>query len=186
MIPLRSYWQRHVGQRRTQTTMNADGSHHSGSRAAWRRTLLWSLRAALSLVVCGPAAGPSNVLAQGTDYRPATAAPAAWQEFAKQLQSRFQQWLAADDERARRLQDHLARQGDRTGALVLSLVVRSWIRSDGTVDRVEFDDIDDQKIAAGLQALLVAGNVGAPPPDMLQPLHLRLSLRPNEPQRQGQ
>jgi hypothetical protein len=65
-------------------------------------------------------------------------------------------------------------------------VLRTWVLADGSVNRVEFTGIDDRKAVDELRALLVDGNVGAPPPEMLQPLHLRLSLRAKQPSRQGE
>jgi hypothetical protein len=58
--------------------------------------------------------------------------------------------------------------------------------ADGKVNRVEFDGIDDPDAINELRALLIDGNVGAPPPEMLQPLHLRLSLRAKDASRQGE
>lgn len=45
---------------------------------------------------------------------------------------------------------------------------------------IELDGFDDNQIAVHLLALLRCDNVGAPPPDMLQPSRLRLSLRSKE------
>jgi len=133
----------------------------------------------------GLAAGASSVAAQGVDYRPAAAAPAAWQEFAKRLQSRFQQRLAADDEGVRQFQDYMAKRAGAADTPSLTLVVRTWILPDGKIERIEFDGLDDPAAAVNLRALLAGGDVGTPPPDMLQPLRLRLSLRPKDQPRRG-
>ncbi len=149
---------------------------------AWWQRLVWSLGAATGLLSGAAAAGSSPAAAQGGEYRAAAAAPAAWQDFARLLQSRFQQRLAADDKDARSFQDYLAKlDGDKAN---LAVVVRSWIAPDGKVARVEFNGLDDDA-AVSLRALLVETEVSAPPAGMLQPLHLRLSLRPKEQPEQG-
>ena len=53
------------------------------------------------------------------------------------------------------------------------------------MNRIEVDGIDDVDAAADLRALLIDGDVGVPPPAMLQPLHLRLSPRPKDQPREG-
>jgi hypothetical protein len=148
----------------------------------WRR-LAWSLGAATGLLWLVPGAWLSSGAAQGSDYRSAAAAPAAWQAFAGQLQSRFQERLAADDAAARSFQDTISkRQADNKP---LTLIVRSWILPGGKIERVEFDGLNDDSIAVNLRALLINVVVDAPPPDMLQPLRLRFSLRPKDASRQG-
>jgi len=157
---------------------DADTNHVGGP--GWLTRLFRSVG-----LLGGLAASASPVAGQGVDYRPAAEAPAAWQEFAQRLQTHFQERLAADDEGARRFQDYLAKHaGAAADAPPVAVVVRAWILPDGKLERVEFDGLDDAAAAADLRALLAAGAVGAPPPDMLQPLRLRLSLRPKEP-RQG-
>jgi hypothetical protein len=118
--------------------------------------------------------------AQTADFRSADTAPASWQDFAKGLQGRFAQRLAADDNDARKLADDLAKRDAGPDAPPLTFVARTWISAAGKVERLEFDGLGDEKIALELRGLLTRDNVGAPPPDMLQPLRLRLSLRPQE------
>jgi hypothetical protein len=146
--------------------------------AAWWKRRFRFLGAVAGLLTAGLASDASSVAAQNSNYRSAKEVPAAWQDFAKQLQARFEQRLAADDEKARHVQDYLARRGGDTSAAPLSFRVRTWILADGKVERIEFEGVDSDA-AVALRALLINGEVGAPPPDMLQPLHLRLSLRPN-------
>ena len=109
-----------------------------------------------------------------------TTAPASWQAFAKQLQGRFEQRIAADDAAARKFQDYMTKRDGGPNAPPLTFVARTWILPDGEVERLEFDGLDDKGIAVNLLMLLARDNVGAPPPDMLQPLRLRLSLRPKD------
>jgi hypothetical protein len=160
-------------------TMN---SARSANKKASRRSvgsfarLLQRIGAACGIVAAGVGASTSRVSAQGVDYRAADTVPAAWQEFAKRLQARFQERLSADDEVARRFQDGMAK---RTGDAATPLGVRAWILPDGKIERIEVDGQKDDA-AMNLRVLLARGNVDAPPPDMLQPLHLRLRVQPKE------
>lgn len=138
----------------------------------------WSFATFAGLLGGALGSAPAPVIAQGSDYRAAGAVPAAWQEFAKQLQRRFEQRLAADDDAVRRFQDEMAKRGEGD-ASATSLTVRTWILPSGKIERIEVDG-PDRDIAANLSTLLVNGDVGSPPADMLQPLHLRLSLHPKE------
>ncbi|MEN3380811.1 MAG: hypothetical protein V7608_855 [Hyphomicrobiales bacterium] len=144
-------------------------------RAPWWKRHSRFLGAVAGLLTAGLASDASSVVAQNGNYRSVREVPAAWQDFAKQLQARFEQRIAADDEKARHFQDYVARRGE-TSAAPLSFRLRTWILADGKVERVEFDGVDND-VAVALRALLINGEVGVPPPDMLQPLHLRLSLR---------
>jgi hypothetical protein len=58
------------------------------------------------------------------------------------------------------------------------LEVHAWINPDGTIDRVSFSPLNNAQADADLHTILKRGNVGeAPPPEMLQPLRLRFSLK---------
>jgi hypothetical protein len=129
------------------------------------------------LIVAGTDAKAAPVTEERGEYRSATTVPESWQVFARQLQQRFEQQLAGDGGGARRIQDFLMRQGGGADTPALRLVLRAWVLADGKVSRVEVDGMDDAGMRVELRALLMAGSVGAPPPAMLQPLHLRLSLR---------
>ena len=146
-------------------------------RAAWWKRHLRSLGAAAGLLTAELAGDASSLAAQNSNYRSAREVPAAWQDFAKQLQARLEQRIAADDEKARHFQDYMARRRDASTAPV-SFRLRTWILATGKVERAEFEGIDND-IAVALRALLINADVDVPPPDMLQPLHLRLSLRAN-------
>ena len=173
---------RHV--KRRGSTMTGGGN--SEGRMAWLKRIFCFAAATAGLLSAGIGAEASPVSAEDSNYRSATAAPEAWQTFARQLQGRIAQQLAGDDERARHFQDYLAGSGNGTDAPSPTFVVRAWVLTDGRVDRVEFDGIDDADAIINLRALLVGDNVGAPPPEMLQPLHLRLSLRAKDQPRQDQ
>ncbi len=164
--------------------MSVDVVSVNKRRTAWWQRLVWSLGAATGLLSGAAGTGPASAVAQGVDYRSAAAAPAAWREFAMQLQGRFQQRLAADDAGARQFQDFMAKRDGN--APPVAVVVRTWVLPSGKVEQIEFDGLDDDDVAVNLRALLTAVAAGAPPPDMLQPLRLRLSLQPEDQPRPGQ
>ncbi len=143
------------------------------------------VEAGLAVAWCGHRivrcrAATSGAVAQDAGYRSAATAPASWQAFAQQLQGRFEQRISADDNDARKFQDYLAKRDTGPNAPPLTFVAQPWILPDGKIARLEFDGLDDKEIAVNLRVLLTRDNVGAPPPDMLQPLRLRLSLRPKQ------
>jgi hypothetical protein len=119
-----------------------------------------------------------------TNYRSADTVPATWQAFARQLQEKVEQRLAGDDEKARRFQDYLANRPAAADATPVRLVLQTWISATGRLHRVELGGINDPEVLDNLRVLLTGNDVGAPPPEMLQPLHLRLSLRANDRLRQ--
>ncbi|MBB5051847.1 MULTISPECIES: hypothetical protein [Afipia] len=140
----------------------------------WKRGL--HLLGALTGVIAS-AATPSPAAAQGTAYRSAASAPATWQNFAGELKGSFENRLAGDAAAARRLHEALAKHDKHSSE---TLVVRSWVTSAGKIERLEFDGIDDVDIIVGLRALLASVVVSPPPADMLQPLHLHLSVRSSD------
>lgn len=168
----------HNRQHKAVTRMSG-GVKDGESRVGWLKRLFWSLGTATGLLTVGLGAQASPIDSQRSDYRSAAAAPAAWQEFAKQLQNRFQQRLAADDEPARRFLDDVAKLAGGKDAAAPTLIVRAWILPDGKIERVESQGLDSVA-AVRLRALLAGEGVGLPPSDMLQPLQLRLTLRPND------
>ncbi len=160
--------------------MTSAGAVASNDRRgkAWRQALPWKLAFRLFGVATGILTsvwtGTFVAAAQDLDYRSAAAAPAVWLTFAKELQGRFEQRLASDDDGARRIQDAMAKNDKQSTE---SVVVRAWVSPGGKIERLEFDVLDNADVAVVLRALLAGVTVGAPPQDMLQPLHLRLSLR---------
>jgi len=152
------------------------GAGKRAGRVTWWNSIFHAVAALAGLIAAGAEAKGSPATAAGGEYRPATAVPEAWQVFARQLQQRFEQQLAGDSDGARRIQDHLTR-GRAADAPALKLVLRVWVLDEGKVNRIEVDGMDDAGVRVELRALLMDSSVGAPPPAMLQPLHLRLSLR---------
>ena len=119
--------------------------------------------------------GPApSALAQDTGYKPAAAAPAAWLAFAADLQNRLQERLAMDDEATRRFHEFMNQNYKSSPA---SIILRSWVAQNGKLEHIEFDGIDDPSVVVNLQSLLAGTNAKAPPPNMLQPLRLRIGLR---------
>ncbi|WP_213737825.1 hypothetical protein [Bradyrhizobium sp. dw_411] len=161
------------------TSASAANNNPRGRRAGSLTRLLQRIGAACGIIVAGVGADPSSAPAEGVDYRAANAVPASWQDFAKQLQARFQERLAADDAAARKFQDGMAKREAGADAASTTLAVRAWILPDGKIERVEVDGLSDDA-AMNLRVLLARGKVGAPPPDMLQPLHLRLRVQPKD------
>jgi hypothetical protein len=147
----------------------------SGRVAWWKR--IFRPAAVAGVIVAGVDAKATPVALERGEYRPATAVPEAWQAFARQLQQRFEQQLTGDSDGARRIQDYLIRHDGGADAPALKVGLRAWVFANGKVDRIEVDGIDDALMRIELRALLMDGSVGAPPPAMLQPVHLRLSLR---------
>ena len=86
---------------------------------------------------------------------------------------RFQEWLASDADAVRDAKDYLAEHGKDNGQL--SVIAKVWISETGRVDRLDFVGLDEQT-SNSLRTHLMRGFLSAPPPDMLQPLHLKLSL----------
>lgn len=109
--------------------------------------------------------------AQGTTYLRSTDAPVAWREFALVVKERLQAWLAQEDDPIRRFRASLEGRGTQT------LVARVWVLENGEIARVEFDGASPSG-AAELRPFLMRKSVGATPPaDLLQPLHLALSVQ---------
>jgi hypothetical protein len=136
-----------------------------------------------SLIIGGCLLGvfaPPIVSAQAP-YRESAQAPAHWGQFAKLVKFRFEEWVSADDPIADRFRAYLKTQAGASDGPPASLVVRAWLNPDGSVERVAFAAFADDGATRDLQSILTRGNVGeAPPPEMLQPLHLRFSLTPGK------
>ncbi len=155
------------------------------TRAGWWRKVLHSTAAFAGLFAADASAKASSAVIEDSNYRSAAAAPETWQTFARQVRARFEQQLAGDDEKARRLQDYMSGR-ENGGGPAMNFTLRAWVQPDGRVSRVEFEGVDDAKAIGDLRGLLTDDDVGAPPPDMLQPLNMRLSLQAKDPARQGE
>ena len=149
------------------------------ARSGWLKRLACSFGALVALFGGDTVRGAPFQGPEGAEYRSASTVPPAWQEFASRLQNRFQEQLAADDDEVRGIQDDLAERAAAAGGTTPAITVRAWILPDGKIDRLECNGLDDVS-AVALKSLLTRVDAGTPPADMLQPLHLRLSLRPKD------
>ena len=134
-------------------------------------------------ILCALAFSPGLLLpltptwAQTLDYRSPDTAPPSWGQFAKLVQYRFETWIGTDDEVANRFRAYVKEHAGKEDGPPQALVVRAWLNPDGTVERVSFAALPDDRANADLRTILTRGNIGeAPPPEMLQPLNLRFSL----------
>jgi hypothetical protein len=114
----------------------------------------------------------------GSNYVSAAEAPPSWAQFSKLVKYRFETWIGASDPVANRLRAYLTKRTGEDGGPPRTLEVHAWINPDGTIDRVSFSPLNNAQADADLHTILKRGNVGeAPPPEMLQPLRLRFSLK---------
>lgn len=143
----------------------------SGSSAGYRCSsaiaiicwLLWSL---------------NPVRAQ--DYRSVAGAPSHWAAFAKLVTRHFEDNISADDEVANRFRSYLVEHRGKDDGPPQAFTVQTWVGPQGTIEKVAFPPLKNVRADADLHTLLARGTVGmSPPPDLLQPLNLRLSLRAN-------
>ncbi|HEX3506701.1 MAG TPA: hypothetical protein VHU22_25240 [Xanthobacteraceae bacterium] len=111
--------------------------------------------------------------AQSPPYQAAKEVPSSWRDYAMQLVEKLQQRLASDNDVSGKIADEIS--GGAAGAAPRTTIVRVWVSPDGKVERLAFDDLSGD-VADAMRTLLSDSDVGAPPPDMLQPLHIRLSL----------
>ncbi|QUS42280.1 hypothetical protein RPMA_06070 [Tardiphaga alba] len=118
------------------------------------------------------------VVAQGLDYRSPDAAPPAWGQFAKLVKYRFEEWIGADEAVANRFRGWLKETGGTANGAPDSLIVKAWLNPDGSVEKVSSAPLNDERANSDLRTVLTRGNIGeAPPPEMLQPINLRFSLK---------
>ncbi len=86
--------------------------------------------------------------------------------------------VTRDDSIAARFRTYLKIHAGMSDGPPSTLTVRAWINPDGSVERVSFTAFKDEGATRDLQTILTRGNIGeAPPPEMLQPVNLRFSLR---------
>jgi hypothetical protein len=123
---------------------------------------------------------PSRTLAD--TFRNAADAPATWGAFSKRLKLACETALHADNPMSRRLNTALSKL--RTTANPdeppMRVKVSLWISPIGGIDRVSFPPLGSEQATSDLNALLTQVTAGAPPPDMLQPVQLLLSLAPQK------
>lgn len=145
------------------------------SRSRLRR-LFCALAGGLGITIgAGTITLPTATAAQTNDYQPTDNAPATWRQFAEQVQLKFRERLATDDGSVRQL-NRLLEERRAIDSNPLSVLVKVWISPVGAVERLEFDTLDTD-VASNLRAILIGSSLHAlPPQNMLQPMHLMLSL----------
>jgi hypothetical protein len=145
--------------------------------ASHLRRWLGMVAGCAGLLASGNLAPSGNAaLAQAGGYRSSKDAPPSWKDFALKLRARLQERLTDDDDATLRLRRFVEARG-MAQASDQTVVAKVWVTSTGSIERIELDGID-QEIAVALRDVLARARVEiAPPPDMLQPLHLRLLLR---------
>lgn len=115
----------------------------------------------------------------GTAVAQSTPVPASWRSYAGLVGQQFQAWLMADDDIAYRLHKFLEdRAVSATDTPPGPLLVKVWIGPEGEVTRLDFTSLGAPQADADLRQLLTASPLSEPPPpDMRQPLTLRLNLQ---------
>ncbi|WP_446901466.1 YbaB/EbfC family DNA-binding protein [Burkholderia sp. YIM B11467] len=143
-----------------------------------KRLQKWGASGWLRAIAVGYAlvVGATPAVAQTADV------PQTWIRYGQLAGQQFQAWLEADGDAADRLHRYLETRvlNASADAPPPAIVVRAWIGANGAVTRVEFASLGDADADATLRQLLTAGPLAEPPPpDMLQPLRVRLRLAPN-------
>lgn len=143
------------------------------SRSLWSRTRRWLARFGVRLSTGAAVAAVASAQAQQT-------VPEHWISYAtvtgQHLQSRLSE---GGGELVTRLHQWLESRA-AAGAQSVAVVVKIWIAPSGEISRSEFASLGDVQADADLRAILGTQPVPqTPPPDMLQPLVLRLTLRAN-------
>jgi hypothetical protein len=139
----------------------------------WRRFLA---RLSILTVLLSGCAQPGFAQALGA-YVSAAEAPPSWGQFSKLVKYRIVSWIGANDPIANRLRAYLTKHAGQADGPPQSMQVRAWVNPDGTIERVLFSTLNNSQADADLQTILQRGNIGeGPPPEMLQPIRLRLSL----------
>jgi hypothetical protein len=154
-------------------------SHPFLTRLRSRQRLLSGIAGcvAATAVVAATLSVALSAPARSQEYREAGSAPPHWTQFAKLVRYRFEDWMGADDDVGNRFRAYLREHRGKEDGPPQMLEVRAWLNPDGTVEKVTFPALNNAQADADLRKILTRGNVGeAPPPEMLQPLRLRLLL----------
>jgi hypothetical protein len=151
-------------------------SHPSLPRS-WQRLLSGIAGCVAATAVVATFSLALSAPARSQEYREAGSAPPHWTQFAKLVRYRFEDWMGLDDEVCNRFRAYLREHRGKEDGPPQMLEVRAWLNPDGTVEKVTFPPLNNAQADADLRKILTRGNVGeAPPPEMLQPLRLRLLL----------
>jgi len=144
-----------------------------------RNGVLTGWRFGLGKVVAPLAATFMALSLGGTAAAQSTALPASWSSYAGLVGQQFQAWLMGDDDVAYRLHKFLEdRAVSATDAPPGPLLVKVWIGPEGRVTRLDFPSLGAPQADADLRQVLTTAPLSElPPPDMRQPLVLRLNLQ---------
>jgi hypothetical protein len=108
--------------------------------------------------------------------------PQPWISYAQLVGRQLQASLEGDDDATNQLHKFLEDRilNAKGDAPPPALVVRAWVGPNGALTRVEFDSLGDEKADALLRGMLMSNPITEPPPpDMRQPLRVRLHLEEN-------
>ncbi len=145
-------------------------------RAVWRQCV-WAL-----VVASCTWLGQTCAWAQTADVPAASSIPPSWMRYAQLASTQFQTSLEADNDASAQLHQYLEDRvvNATADAPPPAIVVRAWIGERGAVSRIQFESLGDERADAALRDLLMAHPLPEPPPpDMLQPLRVRLRLVAN-------
>ncbi len=131
------------------------------------------------------------VLSTSLSIRPATTGerrlvppanvPPTWTQFAKLLRYRFEERLSSGDPISARFRVYLTAQAGASDGPPDIVIVSVWIRSDGAINRLAFEPFRDASATKDFITILAHGKIGeAPPPDMPQPVRLKINLKLRE------
>jgi hypothetical protein len=88
---------------------------------------------------------------------------------------RFQRGCGRDHAIAARFRVYLEAHAGASDGPPPTPIVQAWLSPDGSVERVSFPAPGDAGATKDLTTILSSGNIGErPPPEMLQPIRLRL------------
>jgi hypothetical protein len=150
--------------------IHASGAKWRGRLARWLRAPFVGRR-----WLAGSAVATALAVAQAQQP-----VPTHWIAYARMTGNALQARLSeGTGELISRLHERLSARQERRAAS-LPVVVRIWISPEGRIARSAFDTLGDPQADADLRAILHSHPLLEPPPaDMLQPLVLQLTLRPN-------
>jgi len=154
--------------------MSGSGKSGRRSRFGWLAALAGLLGASANAVAAG--AVVSEAAPKGDKQ---SAVPAGWQAFATRLQREFQVRLAEENDAIRLFHDEMVKRAGHADVSTETLAISTWILPSGKIERIEFGQLDPA-VAMRLRQILLSVDAGPPPPDMLQPLRMRFSLRPKD------
>jgi hypothetical protein len=112
-----------------------------------------------------------------SDFRNQSQVPPSWTKFSTHLRSELEVWVAAETAEAKQFRTWGKDNKGKANGPPESLVLRIWVNPDGSVAKASFPPLPDAAADRDLHAILQSGVLKEiPPPDMPQPVVLRLRL----------